>query len=292
MKSLSLIVLGIGVVAIPMSSQAPAGAKPQFEVASIKSSGPVVSRITIAIQPGGRLVVEGFTLRMLVSRAYGVTDSRIFSGPNWAGSERFNIEAKAVRPNVDAAGFLNRDQLPLMLQSLLEDRFRLKVHREMRELPSYELLVARSGPKIKLSADQSPPGPLPPPLLGNADQRGASGNTGSRLRSSSGRGNGTTYGSAVTLVVLVNNLSQILGRPVIDKTGLDGLFDYELHWTPGMEQAAGPFGPNDLPPPPPSDASSPSIFTALQEQLGLRLESTKSSVETVVIDSAQRPSEN
>jgi uncharacterized protein (TIGR03435 family) len=94
------------------------------------------------------------------------------------------------------------------------------------------------------------------------------------------------------LAVLVNNLSQILGRPIIDKTGLNGLFDYELHWTPGMEQAPGAFGPNDLPPPPSADASSPSIFTALQDQLGLRLESAKSSVEVVVIDSAEKPSEN
>jgi len=164
----------------------------------------------------------------------------------------------------------------------------------MRELPAYELVVAKSGPKIKLSTDQTPPAPLPPPVLDTGGQRGALGPavTGARLRGSSGRGNGTTYGSAVGLTVLTNNLSQLLGRPVVDKTGLQGLFDYELHWTPGAEQVPGAFGPNDLPPPAPSDASTPSIFTALQEQLGLKLESTKDLVEVIVIDSIQKPSEN
>ena len=86
-------------------------------------------------------------------------------------------------------------------------------------------------------------------------------------------------------------LSQLLGRPVIDKTGLTGLFDFDLKWTPGAEQVPGALGPNDLPPPAPADASSPSIFTALQEQLGLRLDAGKGSVDVIVIDSAEKPSE-
>jgi len=87
-------------------------------------------------------------------------------------------------------------------------------------------------------------------------------------------------------------LSQLLGRPVIDKTGLTGLFDFDLKWTPGTEQVPGALGPNDLPAPAPADASSPSIFTALQEQLRLRLNAGKGSVDVIVIDSAEKPSEN
>ena len=94
------------------------------------------------------------------------------------------------------------------------------------------------------------------------------------------------------VATIINFLTQQLGRPVIDKTGLTGLFDVKLEWTPGSEQAPGPFGPNPDAPPPPADSSGPSIFTALQEQLGLRLDSTKGPVEVVVIDSAQKPSEN
>ena len=97
--------------------------------------------------------------------------------------------------------------------------------------------------------------------------------------------------TAVQLTTLLNFLVNQLGRPVYDKTGLTGLFDFKLQWTPGSEQAPGPFGPAPDAPPP-VDPSGPSLFTALQEQLGLRLESTKGPVEVVVIDSAQKPTEN
>jgi bla regulator protein blaR1 len=292
MKSLALIVLGVAVVAIPIFSQAPTGVRRQFEVASIKPTGPVVTQITIARQPGGRFIAQGFSVRMLMARAYSVTDSRIFGGPAWLQSDRFNIEAKAAARDLSPDGNIAADQLPLMLQGLLEDRFKLKVHRETREVPVYELVVAKGGSKLKLSDDQTPPAPLPPPVLGLPVQRGAVPGPVGRIRGSQGRGNGTAYGSAAPLTVLTNTLSQFLGRTVNDKTGLTGLFDFDLKWTPGAEQVPGAFGPNDLPPPPPADASSPSIFTALQEQLGLRLESAKGSVDAIVVDSAEKPSEN
>src|SRR5262249_33079399 len=158
-------------------------------------------------------------------------------------------------------------------------------HREEKDLPTFELVVAKGGLKVKKSDDQTPPPPLPPPPLGSSVERGLGvrgvqlSAPGARIRGSQGRGNGTAYGSAVPLSVLVNILSQLLGRPVVDKTGITGLFDFDLKWTPGAEQVPGAFGPNDLPPPAPADSSSPSIFTALQEQLGLRLDSTKGSVE-------------
>ena len=102
----------------------------------------------------------------------------------------------------------------------------------------------------------------------------------------------TFEGSAVPLSVLVNTVQQLVDRPVIDKTGLTGLFDMKLEWIPGTEAPPSPFGPNPNAPPPPPPAEGPTVFTAIQEQLGLRLEGARGSVEVVVIDSAQKPTEN
>jgi uncharacterized protein (TIGR03435 family) len=175
----------------------------------------------------------------------------------------------------------------MMVQSLIEDRFQLKMHREIKELPVYELLVAKSGLKMKLSADQSPEalqesGSKPPPL----PQRGGPAPRGV-LRM--GRGSLETNGAPVSNFIL--GLSQQLGRPVIDKTGITGFYDIKLQWTPELGQGqVAPGGSEPAPPPP--DISGPSIFTAIQEQLGLRLESSKGPVEVLVIDSVQKPTEN
>jgi len=304
MKALVLIVLALAVVAIPIFSQA--RGRPQFEVASVKVHPPPVTQIGITNR-GGRFAATGFSLKMLVGRGYAVPELRIVGGPNWAESERYDIEAKA--PDGAPA-----NQLQPMLQTMLEDRFKLKVHRETRELPVYELVVGKTGLKMKLSDDQTPPAPITlPPAEPGAGPRGAGvvargpvpgpgvapGGTfsggGPRVRGTSGRGsiNGrmTFEGSAVMVSVLVNTLQQLLDRPVIDKTGLTGLFDIKLEWIPGAEAPPGPFSPNpDAPPSPPVDG--PSIFTAIQEQLGLRLEGSRGPVEVVVIDSAQKPVEN
>ena len=294
-KAAVFIVLGIAIVAIPILSQAPAGGRPSFDVASIKVHPPPLTRIIVTMPPG-RFVAEGFSLKMLVGRAYGVPDLRVLGGPNWAASERYDIEAKA-------EGTIAQGQLPLMLQSLLEGRFQLKAHKETRELPVYDLVVARGGSKMKLSEDQTPPAPVPPPTAGDrgAGARGAAPGPGGRggpfpggplPRGAFFGGRGSLQATAAQLSTLVNFLTNQLGRPVYDKTGLTGLFDIKLDWTPGAEQATLPFGPNPDAPPPPADASGPSLFTALQEQLGLRLESTKGPVDVIVIDSAQKPTEN
>jgi len=289
MKALVLVILGIAVVAIPIFSQAPGRA--QFEVASIKVHPPRLTQIGITNR-GGRFVATGFSLKMLVGRGYAVPEMRIMGGPNWAESERYDIEAKA--PDGAPAGQLQR-----MLQAMLEDRFKLKVHKETRELPVYELAVAKNGPKMKLSEDQTPPPPVvSPPGDPGAGPRGAPATFfggGPRARGTAGRGsiNGRMMfeGSAVPVSVLVNTLQQLLDRPVFDKTGLSGFFDIKLEWIPGAEAPPSPFSPNpDAPPPPPVDG--PSIFTAIQEQLGLRLEGSRAPVEVVVIDSAQKPAEN
>jgi len=302
MRSVLLIVLGIAVVAVPIFSQGPAGGRPQFDVASIKVHPPPLTRIVVTAPPG-RFMAEGFSLKMLAARAYSLPEVRVVGGPNWVESERYDIEAKA-------EGAIPAGQMPLMLQSLLEDRFHLKAHKESREMPVYELHVARSGSKLKPSEDQTPAappappagaaGPGPGPGQGPGPAAGARGGPplspfggGPPPRGAFGGGRGNLQGTAVPLTTLVNALVNQLGRPVYDKTGLTGLFDLKLQWTPGSEQVPGPFGPNpNAPPPPPPDAEGPSIFTALQEQLGLRLESTKGPVDVLVIDSAEKPAEN
>jgi len=306
------------IAVMPAASQTPAQ-KPAFEVVSIKAraaSSPYFTGI-ISIA-GGRLVANDNTLTALAFWAYRSSSgkpllrSQIIGLPSWADTDHFDFQAKPEGESRSVA----IEEMRAMVQEMLEDRFQLKAHKDTRDLPVYELVVAKGGLKMKKSEDQTPPVPLPPADRGAPprgagpapDGRGAV--TGPRggpgagpfaggrpPRGAAGGGRGNFQGTAVTIATVVNFLTQNLGRPVIDKTGLSGLFDLKLEWTPGAEQALGPFGP-EVPAgpgggaPPPADAAGPSIFTALQEQLGLRLESTKGPVEVVVIDSAARPSEN
>ncbi len=284
-KAAVLVVLGIAVVAIPIFSQ-------QFEVASIKVHPPPTTLIGITNR-GGRFSATGFSLKMLIGRGYAIPELRIIGGPNWIESERYDIEAKAPEgapPN----------QLQPMIQNMLEDRFKLKAHKETRDQPVYELTVLRSGLKMKLSADQTPPVLVAPPPLPNrgAGQRGPIPGLGAgpRPRGTQGftisNGRFVFEGSASTLPAIINAIQQRVDRPIIDKTGLSGLFDIKLEWSPGVEAPPLPFGPPpaDAPPPPPGEG--PTIFSALQEQLGLRLEGAKGPVDVLVIDSVQKPSEN
>jgi uncharacterized protein (TIGR03435 family) len=288
--------------AISLFSQG-GNARPSFEVASIKPNNSGINRIGIGA-PGGTFTATNATLRLLMRFAYRVQDFQMLGGPKWMDADHFDIQAK---PEGESRQ-VPPEQMSLMVQSLLEDRFQLKFHRETRELPTYTLVVAKDGPKIKSSADQTPPvlpqpgergaGPRGEPVAGPRGGldglRGAVGGT--PPRGAFGMGRGSMLASAVPLSTLINALSQQLGRPIVDKTDLKGLFDIQLQWTPDVGQAFGPFGAvapgGPEPPPAPVDPSGPSIFTALQEQLGLRLESTKGPVEVLVIDSVQAPSEN
>ena len=285
------MVLAAVVVAIPVFSQEPTGTRPSFEVATVKPSTTGANGTSFRVQPGGRLTVTNGTFKMVMAMAYKVRDFQISGGPGWTGTDRWNIEAKAEEGSVSELTLsfdpAVTNPLMLMLQSLLEDRFQLKMHREPKDMPVYELAVAKGGPKIKLSADQSPivaperGAPLPPkPQRGGPMPRGAM-----------TMGRGSVEANGVPIANFTQILSQQLGRPVVDKTGLKGLYDIKLQWTP--ESGGGfikPGGPD--PDPPPADASGPSIFTAIQEQLGLRLDSAKGPVDILVIDSVQKPTEN
>jgi uncharacterized protein (TIGR03435 family) len=266
-------------VAASALGQAPTH-KPQFEVASIKPADPNDRGTRIGFQPGGRFVANGITVNFLLQQAYAVRDFQISGGPGWVGSERFNISAK---PDAETAAeiqkgngnpFNGNSTMSLMLRSLLEDRFQLKLTRETREMPVYDLVVAKGGSKLKESSVPT----------GDGSGRGG----GPQIR----MGRGLLTFKAGPMEILAMQLSNQLGRTVIDKTGLKGNYDFELKWTPDLGQQ--PLGPREVGGPegaPPVDSNGPSIFTALQE-LGLKLESTKGPVEILVIDHVEKPTEN
>jgi bla regulator protein blaR1 len=246
-------------------------AQKSFEVASIKPNAENDHRVMFRILPGGGFSATGTNLRMLIMQAYNVKDFQVTGGPGWMISDRYDVNAKAEATTER----VSPDTFRPMLQSLLAERFQLKFHKETKEMPVYAL-VAGKGPH-KMKASETPAG-------ANPQQR-------QMMRI--GRGQANLQGT--TMAGLAQLLSQQLGRPVIDKTGIQGTFDVEMHWTPEPGQGGGPFG-GGAPPPPDaiaqSDTSGPSIFTAVQEQLGLKLDSTKGPVEIMVIDSASKPTEN
>jgi len=258
------------VVAAPLFAQAPT--RPSFDVASVKPNKTGDVRFTITSLAGGRFLATNASLKMLITTAYGVRDSEIAGGPNWIDTDKFDVEAKTV-------GTIPAGQMCLMLQSLLEDRFQLKTHRQTRDLPVYELVVAKNGSKMRLSEDQKPPSPPPQSQIGAAPLRGVERPRPGAIR----MGRGDLWGDGVPWATIVAVISQVAGRPVIDKTDLKGFYDFKLQFTPeGQDLAAGPF----------ADSPGTSLFTAIQEQLGLKLESAKRPGEIIVVDGVEKPSEN
>jgi bla regulator protein BlaR1 len=230
---------------------------PAFEVASVKPAEPSDKPGFLQSAPG-RLNLSGVTVRMLIQQAWAISGYRIYGGPSWLDSTRYNITAKAA----DGAGNLTLDQMRPMLQTLLTDRFRLALHREKRELPLYRLIVSKNGPKLKESA--------------------VSGAPQSRMAT------GQITDEKAGMDTLASQLGQQLGRFVVNQTALKGDFDFHVEWTPDPGQNLG--GESETPPP--AGADGPSIFTALQQQLGLKLESAKGPVEVLVIDHAEKPDAN
>jgi uncharacterized protein (TIGR03435 family) len=221
---------------------------------------------------GNGLAGKNISANGWIQIAYEVRDFQI-AGPAWISNEKFDIEAK-VESRASTKLTL------LMLQSLLADRFKLRMHREKKESAVYALVIARSGLKMKASQDQTLwAGDYPD---GSPDGRPVTGGGPTELAPGRFRGGG------IPMTMFVNLLSGPLGRSVINKTGLTGRYDIDLRCAPGSGQA--PFYEADQAQPP--DASTPSLFTAIQEELGLRLVSTRAPVEVLVIDHIERPSEN
>ena len=277
-------VLGIVVcLLILLSRGANAQTKPQFEVASIKPSPPDARGMFIRPGPGGGVSITNMSLKEMIVLAWRVQPFQISGGPAWLDSVHYDVIAK---PETRSAPL----EIVSMLQALLEDRFQLAIRRETRELPIYALVLAKKdgklGPGLRESKEGSctPPDPNkpPPPLrLGERPTLGCGGMAMS-MRSYTA--------VSVPVANLAPGLSRLLGRTVVDKTGLTGKFDVDVEWTPDQTQALQP--PPGVPAPPTSGGEAPSIFTAFQEQLGLKFESQKGPVEILVIERAEKPSEN
>lgn len=250
----------------------PAIAPLSFEVSTIKQNKSGSSGSS-SNSRDGRFTASNTTLKnVLQYQAYGIPESRILGGPPWIGSQRFDIEAKTDSAVLERLQALNRDQRRLetraMFQQLLADRFKLAAHWETRDLPIYALVVQKKGPSLSPSKEPE----------------GHSGTSASDGRFTA---KGLTLGQLAD--ALTQELSRELGRVVIDKTGVQGRYDFALKWTP---ETGAPLVNNgtDASAPPPD--TGPSIFTAIQEQLGLKLESAKGPVQVLVIDHVEMPSEN
>ncbi|HEX3093226.1 MAG TPA: TIGR03435 family protein [Candidatus Angelobacter sp.] len=297
-RKLLLCVAGLAIIAVPMmfgqakmelgqpgpQAKATTENAPSevFDVASIRPNKPTGGRFMF----GGGWSADGFTsfgatLHGLVRMAYGVQDSQVSGGPDWVNSERYNVEAKMSGSVIDKLRKLSPHQREVveqhMLQALLVDRFHLVIRHESRELPVYALVIAKNGPKIK-EANSA-----------NTYSNGFKAPDGSPAGSGNMQfGGGELTGQGVPISVLVTELSQqpeLAGRTVIDRTGLAGTYDFMLQWTPQSPMSSADNGAAP-------DSSGASIFTAVREQLGLRLEVTKGPVDTIVIDHAERASEN
>jgi uncharacterized protein (TIGR03435 family) len=260
------------------------GQERSFSVASIranKSSG----RGFWDAQPN-RFIAVRVTVKSIIAAYNGVFPNQVIGGPRWIDTDRWDMDGRLDEPLVSvrrpAVADYDISVLPPMapmVQALLKERFGLKAHREKRSLPVYELVVAKSGAKIRKVADapiemdeslvqlyRGGGGPLPPGSYSSSF--------------------GSFNGFAVPIRALTNHLRSNLDRLVIDNTNLKGAYDIKLQWDPNFGKAEGERIPNL------SASTFPSLFTAIQEQLGLRLDATNAPVDTVVIDSIQRPSEN
>ena len=222
-----------------------------FEVASIKPNISGSRGSSTHSAPGGEIIMENVSLKQVVMMAYDVRNFT-FSGPDWMDTVRFDIVAKPPSP-------VNRDEMKVLIRSLLAERFKLVIHRETKTLSAYELLVAKGGLKIK----EVEPGP-----------GGASSNTNG--------GKALLNAQRMTMARFADLLGTRLDRPVVDKTEVPGAFDIKVEWTVDENQS----GDGD-------PSAAPSIFTALQEQVGLRLVAQKLPVEIVVVERVEKlPTEN
>ena len=290
--AVALLASGLTLTAV---AQAPSSteASMSFEVASVRPNVSGDMKMSSAqTLPGGRYTAINIPPRLLIINSYGLQPQQLIGAPDWISSERFDIVAKA---DGDLGAPFSREapsRLQLMIRALLAERFKLKVHREPRQVDVYALVTARAdgklGPELKpstidcqrLAAGRRGGGPPPePPKPGQRPQCGAWVLSGELLA------------GGQPLLELVSVLSRTVGRSVIDRTGLKGVYDIHLRWTPDIVRQQASATPtstvriNGVE----FDPNGPSIFTALQEQLGLKLESERGTVEALVIDHIERP---
>jgi bla regulator protein BlaR1 len=262
--------IGIGIINAPRShAQTQAGLK--FEVASVKPADPNLRGMRLNITPGNGLLASGVTLKTLVEFAYDVQDFQISGGPGWMRTDRYEILAKPDRPEesaesreaTEAQRKVLLEHLRERTRALLAERFQLSVHRESEDRPVYILALAKNGHKLQEPTEQT-------------------GIT---------RNRGLISGNGATVEMLAHVLGFTLGRPVLDRTGVTGTYKFKMEWTEesvGMKEKGGAISTDATP----ADPLGPSIFSAIQEQLGLKLEAGKGPVEIIVIDRAEKPTAN
>lgn len=238
MRILSLAVIAMAVQAAP-----------SFEAASIHRNHGGSLNTQIDTSGAGRLTITNASLKTLIRNAYGVLSFQLADEPAWLDTEMYDIQA-----TTGTTEQISPEQLKLLLQSLLAERFALQVHWETRESTVYALLLDKGGPRFH---------------RGSADSKAG-------MNTQKGPERATMKGTAQTMALLASNLGNQLGRFAVDKTGLDGTWDFTLAWD--LQSTA--------------DSTGPSLFTALREQLGLRLEAQKGPVQILVIDRADHASEN
>lgn len=296
-RKLLLAAVGVAVVAAPIvfglantrrvSAQSPQttdASLPTFEVASIKPNHAGGRGRFFSFPDPGRLTATNVTTKMVIEFAYNVKDFQLAGGPGWINSENYDINAKLEDAAAEELQKLPVDQrgdrIRLLMQSLLADRFKLTLNRETKELPIYALVVAKGGPKLTPTT-YTPPDPNSPKPSGPPQN-------GPQLMLS--RGKISAVAAPISGLADILALLPDLGdRLVVDQTGITGKYDFTVEF---MQENVTPKGPQSMESAPPPDASAPSIFTAIQDQLGLRLESTKGPVNTIVITHIEQPSEN
>jgi uncharacterized protein (TIGR03435 family) len=266
--SLLLNAVGLTVVVLPLAVWVPpvrawqAASLLEFDAASVKPSDPDSRNGTVVnVTPGGALHVVNATLKDLIQTAYDVRSFQIEGGPRWTDAAKYDIEATPGPRPRNASAAQGWTDVRLEFQALLKERFHLQLHRETRIAPVYSIVISKGGVKASgLSATQSP-------------HRGIN------------AGQAAMQGEAASMQDLASKLSRLLGRPVVNNTNVKGNYDFKLEWTPD----SGPAAPGG---PPAETTPGPSLFSAIQEQLGLRLEAAKGPVEMLVIRDAKKPSQN
>jgi len=264
-----------------LDAQAPAGAA--FEVASVKPNKSGDGRVMVGMQPGGRFNASNVPLRLLLRQAFNVQDFQIVCGPDWITSDRFDVIAQAP----DGVAFTGDTMRP-MLRSLLAERFKLMFHNETRDMPIYALMKARTDGKLGT-------GLTPAAIDCAAAARGRRGapppappQPGQKMECGMMIGPGRLNAGGMPLSNLATALAPQVGRIVLDKTELTGNYDFELTYAPEAIGSVG--GPALLNGGPVAvDPNAPNLFTALQEQLGLKLDSQRGPVDVVVIDRIEQP---
>jgi uncharacterized protein (TIGR03435 family) len=274
------ILICVSAIALLTSGAAAQGSDVQsgFEVASIRVSSDVTGQMQIGVSPSGVFTAQNVTLKTLIQQAYDIRSFQISGGPSWLDTQTYDVTAKAgntavseddIRKMTSVQRDAFKQQFSRMLQSLLADRFQLKMHLEVRELPVYAMVATQTSPMIRSSKNNA----------GSVSRL--------TMRPVEG-GQVEITGTGVPLASLIKALSNQLDRVVLDQTGMDGQYDFKLVFS----RDSAPALQGGQEPTTSSENGGPSLFTALPEQLGLKLEAQKGPVQMLVVDSAQKPSAN